>query len=299
VERVRALQQVALFRHTRGARLQGLAARCDERFLHAGEELLARGQPSGSLFVVLEGELDVAGEPARPGAGINPLAALEPSRSPAQVRAVGPARVLEVRSEELVAQLEQDFEFAQRLLVNLCELSRTGPLVAVTSREPGARGTLPDPPTSEAEKMLALNSVGPFRGLDEGVLGALAAHAEERQFAAGEDMVIRGELGTRMFVLFEGQARVHRSDFTLAEIDAPNVFGEGAAISPAPRDASVSATVPSRVLVLGREVLFELMREQPMVVRRMQQVLLKRALGAERLNVTVSDHVDFVASLIG
>lgn len=300
VERVRALQQVALFRHTRGARLQGLAARCDERFLHPGEELLGRGQPSASLFVVLEGELEAGGEaPARPGAGINPLAALEPSRSPVQVRALSASRVLEVRSEELLAQLEQDFEFAQRLLVNLCELSRTGPLHAVSAREPGARGALPDPPNTAAERMLALNSVALFRGMDDGVLGALAAHAEERHFKPGEDMVVRGELGTRMFVLFEGQARVHRTEHTLAEIDAPTVFGEGAAIAPAPRDASVSAVTPCRVLVLEREVLFELMREQPMVVRRMQQVLLKRALGAERLNVTVSDHVDFVASLIG
>jgi CRP-like cAMP-binding protein len=83
-------------------------------------------------------------------------------------------------------------------------------------------------------------------------LESLASLARERDVEPGTDIVREGEIGEEFFVLADGAARVSRSGSDVANLVAGDYFGELALLDPAPRDATVSATAPSNLLVIDR-----------------------------------------------
>jgi CRP-like cAMP-binding protein len=83
-------------------------------------------------------------------------------------------------------------------------------------------------------------------------LEQLASLAHERDVEAGTDIVREGDAGEEFFVIADGKARVSRRGADVATLAAGDFFGELALLDPAPRDATVSATAPSNVLVIDR-----------------------------------------------
>jgi CRP-like cAMP-binding protein len=107
------------------------------------------------------------------------------------------------------------------------------------------------------ERVLLLKQVEIFASVDDDVLAVLASRMRERERAAGETVMLEGEVGREMFVIVSGRVRVHKGDRTLAELGPRGVIGELAALDPAPRTATVTALEPVVLLSLDHADLEE------------------------------------------
>jgi CRP-like cAMP-binding protein len=97
-----------------------------------------------------------------------------------------------------------------------------------------------------------LSHVPMFSSCSTEQLEQLATLAHERDIEPGTDIVREGDTGEEFFVLADGKARVTRRGSDIASLAAGDYFGELALLDPAPRDATVSATAPSNLLVIDR-----------------------------------------------
>jgi CRP-like cAMP-binding protein len=94
-------------------------------------------------------------------------------------------------------------------------------------------------------------------------LERLASNTAERDVDAGEDIVREGSQGDEFFVIADGAATVVRGGEDVASLGTGDYFGELALLDPAPRDATVTASKPSNLLVLSRDVFTKALDELP------------------------------------
>lgn len=80
-------------------------------------------------------------------------------------------------------------------------------------------------------------------------------------YVAGETVVSEGEEGDELFVVLTGKVRVHSGETTLVELGPGQHFGEMALIDKAPRSASVTAAVESKLLTIKRRDFFDMVRK--------------------------------------
>jgi CRP-like cAMP-binding protein len=92
-----------------------------------------------------------------------------------------------------------------------------------------------------------------------------------------ETVVQEGDPGDAFYVIFEGKAIVVRSGRTIAELKEGDHFGELALLSPAPRNASVVTTVPSKLGVLRGKDFEKVLLDVPTVMPRLLTALAVRA----------------------
>ena len=123
------------------------------------------------------------------------------------------------------------------------------------------------------EKVIALKKVSIFAATPDEILADVAALLEEVHLDAGETIFEKGDVGDCMYIIVEGEVRVHDGERTLNHLVADDVFGEMAVLDAEPRMASVTAMVDTHLLRLAQEPLFELTDEQPEVARRIIRVL--------------------------
>ena len=74
---------------------------------------------------------------------------------------------------------------------------------------------------------------------------------ETATLAAGTTLIEEGEEGDALFVILEGAASVRRKDTVVATVGPGAWFGELALLDGEPRSATVVATEPTTVAVLG------------------------------------------------
>jgi len=108
-----------------------------------------------------------------------------------------------------------------------------------------------------------LSRVPMFSTCSSQQLERLAASTAERDVDAGEDIVREGSAGDEFFVLADGAATVARGGREVATLGSGDYFGELALLDPAPRDATVTASKPSNLLVLSRDAFKKALDELP------------------------------------
>ena len=123
------------------------------------------------------------------------------------------------------------------------------------------------------EKVLILKSVPILASVPENQLVDLAMIAETIEFAAGENIMTQGDLGTSMYVVAEGRVRIFDGDQVLGHHGSRTVFGELAALDPEPRAASVAAVEDCTLLRIDGESLYDLMSGNREVTRGIMHVL--------------------------
>lgn len=126
------------------------------------------------------------------------------------------------------------------------------------------------------EKVITLKAVQMFARTPEDVLADVAALAEEVRFAAGETIFNKGEAGESLYVIVQGEVKVHDGDLDLKRLKDKSVFGELAVLDPEPRSASITAITDTHLLRLDREAFLELMTGNMEVVRGVLAVLCDR-----------------------
>lgn len=137
-------------------------------------------------------------------------------------------------------------------------------------------------------KMIGLQSIGVFEGLEPEDLAQLARAGRESWFRQGETLCQEGELGDEVFVLLTGEVTVSRREDGIERVigveGAGGVIGELAVLDPAPHDATVTAsTVAVRVLRLAGTSFRQAINATPEVSEIIIRMLARR-LRNERFN---------------
>ena len=105
----------------------------------------------------------------------------------------------------------------------------------------------------EALYLMYLAQVPMFRHCSKDELDRVAALGVARQADPGEDLVVQGDEGDEFYVLASGSALVRRGGDVIAQLEPGAFFGELALFDPSPRNATVTATAPTTLVVLKRD----------------------------------------------
>ena len=92
-------------------------------------------------------------------------------------------------------------------------------------------------------------------------MARLAEVAGEVDYPAGSWIVRQGQIGTGLYVILSGKARVIRGSDELAELHEGEFFGELAVIDQQPRTASVEAVTDTACLALASWDLLSLLEQ--------------------------------------
>lgn len=144
-----------------------------------------------------------------------------------------------------------------------------------------------------------------FGALEEDTLYRLAERADERTCDKGEIVVQEGQPGGSLFVVVNGLLKVFVTspggeEMVLVTLKPADVFGELALVDGGPRSASAQALERSTLLVLGRNALLEIVREEPSLTDALLRSVgaLVRRLTAQAADLVFLDLHGRVAKLL-
>jgi CRP-like cAMP-binding protein len=125
-------------------------------------------------------------------------------------------------------------------------------------------------------KIELLKRVPLFAGCSKKELGEIALVADEIDMGAGQVLTTEGDSGREFFVLVDGAADVRRNGRKVSTLGSGDFFGEIALVSDRPRTATVTTTVPVRLLVVTDRAFRELMRKVPSIQLKVLTALADR-----------------------
>jgi CRP-like cAMP-binding protein len=121
-----------------------------------------------------------------------------------------------------------------------------------------------------------------FSSLDERRLRALIERVRLLQLDPGHVVFEAGDPGDALYVVASGEVAVVVGEddarTELARLGEGAFFGEIALVARQPRNATVVAAVPTDLLAIDRDVLFELIEDEPAVLRTILRFLRDRLL---------------------
>lgn len=110
-------------------------------------------------------------------------------------------------------------------------------------------------------KLDVLQKMPVFRHLSYRQLVRVLNITAVRSYDAGDEIVREGESGDALFIVLDGEARVHAADSEIARLGRGQHFGEMALVDRAPRSASVTSVSDTRLLVIRRADFFDIIRK--------------------------------------
>lgn len=93
----------------------------------------------------------------------------------------------------------------------------------------------------EPDVIDVLRAASIFRNMPHEVLVEVAARLERIDVPSGQRIFEKGDPGTAMYIIVDGNVRVHDDEMTINYLGTRDVFGEMSAIDSQPRSASVTA----------------------------------------------------------
>jgi CRP-like cAMP-binding protein len=125
-------------------------------------------------------------------------------------------------------------------------------------------------------KMQLLQSIPLFSKCNSRQLRRIAALTVALEVPKGDVLCREGEIGNEFFVIVDGEASVKVRGRQRAVIGPGGFCGELAILDGGPRVASVTTTVPSRVLVLSRREFEDLLAMSPEIAVSMLRAMAHR-----------------------
>lgn len=132
-----------------------------------------------------------------------------------------------------------------------------------------------------------------FDGLPAEFLRQLERAGRPRRFAAGDTLMVEGEVGLSVHLLMRGRVRVQRAHpalprpLVLAELGAGEVVGEAAVLDGEPRSATVTALQETETLELGADVLSAALLRHPRASAALLRIFSRRLRNANELAVDI------------
>ena len=125
-----------------------------------------------------------------------------------------------------------------------------------------------------------LKSVAPFDSLPDDEREKFAVWVGELKVDAGRHLAEQGDYAYELFVIEDGRAEVHQNGEKVAELGPGEFFGEMGVLEKAPRNATVVAATPMRLLTLSHWDVKRLERQWPEAVGQLRDVVEQRRGGS-------------------
>ena len=130
---------------------------------------------------------------------------------------------------------------------------------------------------STVEKVLFLKSVDLFSAIPGNDLARIATITEELHLEEGQQFIHQGETGDTLFLIIEGEARVHvRGVGDVATLGERQLVGEMSILDAEPRNADCFAKTELTALQLRKAEFDDIMSEKPEIARGIIKVLTAR-----------------------
>jgi CRP/FNR family transcriptional regulator, cyclic AMP receptor protein len=130
------------------------------------------------------------------------------------------------------------------------------------------------------KELIALKRVPLFSTLTLEQLSSIDHLMVTRHYEKGESIFLKGDVGSELFVVLEGEIRIHVDhegrEVTLARLGPSSVVGEMAVFDDQPRSAGAQASDNTTVRVLRRDRLQALVHEHPEVLLEFVKNLSQR-----------------------
>jgi signal transduction histidine kinase/DNA-binding NarL/FixJ family response regulator len=91
-----------------------------------------------------------------------------------------------------------------------------------------------------------------------------------------ECIIQKNELGDSMFIIINGQVKVHDEDFVVAHLHSGDYFGEMSLLHTAPRSMSITTLEPTDVIRINQETFYSILEEQPRLIQKIMSHLVIR-----------------------
>lgn len=131
--------------------------------------------------------------------------------------------------------------------------------------------------TAETEALVTrLRDVAFFEGFSDDELRRVAELAEDVDAEAGAELIDQGRVGQECFVILDGQAGVYTAGEHVATLEAGSVVGEMALVEHRPRNATVVAETPMKLVSFNTRAFKQLLSEMPKANDRIMETLAAR-----------------------
>lgn len=121
-----------------------------------------------------------------------------------------------------------------------------------------------------------LESIDLFSSLSKRERKEIANRADEVEVPEGTHLVREGEFAYEFFVIEEGSAEVLRDGQHVADLGPGDFLGEMGIVTQSPRNASVVAREPTRVMVLSEQDFRGVARSFPTVAEQIREAVRER-----------------------
>ena len=121
-----------------------------------------------------------------------------------------------------------------------------------------------------------LKGVAFFDGFSDDELLRVAQLAEDVEAAAGAELIDQGRVGQECFVILDGTAGVYVAGEHVATLEGGSMVGEMALIEHRPRNASVVAETPLKLVSFDTRAFKQLLTEMPKAHDRVMETLAER-----------------------
>jgi trk system potassium uptake protein TrkA len=133
------------------------------------------------------------------------------------------------------------------------------------------------------DRVRLLHAIWLFSTCTVDELGRIASLAHPQEAAAGDELTRQGEEGSEFFIIVSGDASALVDGDEVGTIGPGGFFGEMALIDGGERVATVTATTPLRLLVLGRDDFNEMLEvAMPQVAPKLLSVVGARMRAIEQ-----------------
>jgi CRP/FNR family transcriptional regulator, cyclic AMP receptor protein len=126
------------------------------------------------------------------------------------------------------------------------------------------------------EKVLVLKSLNLFKDTPENILADLAPLMKEIQYEQNTEIFKEGDIGDCMYIIQQGNIKIHKGNTTLAILKEKEVFGELSLLDADTRSASATADTDCTLYKIDQEPFYELMDERPEVAKGFIKILCQR-----------------------
>jgi CRP-like cAMP-binding protein len=121
-----------------------------------------------------------------------------------------------------------------------------------------------------------LRKVHLFSGCTDKQLAFIVTRVEDVDAPSGKVLCEEGTSGGEFFVVVSGSADVKRAGNVIGQMGPGDFFGEIALIDHGPRSATVTASSPMRLLILGSAQFQDVLHQDPDMARQLLYAVTKR-----------------------
>lgn len=126
------------------------------------------------------------------------------------------------------------------------------------------------------EKVAILKKVAIFAKTPDYVLASVAQIAEEVYLAPGHVIMREGDFDDFMYIVVDGEVRVHAGEKTILTLGPGDSVGELAVLDPEPRSATVTTATDAHLFRLNKEPFDEVMADRPEIALGVIRALCER-----------------------